>query len=95
MAKVGRSNRRLREQLERSVPAVGLNLAEGWARTGGNERQRFETAIGEARETMMALELASALGYLEPSETAEAVDCLDKIIAMTFKLSRSRPRRAS
>jgi four helix bundle protein len=84
----------LKEQLEGSVPAVGLNLAEGWGRSGGNQRQRFETAIGEARETMMALEIADALGYVETRGIAEAVDCADKIIAQTVRLMRSECRRS-
>ena len=76
------------------MPAVGLNLAEGWGRSGGNQRQRFETAIGEARETMMALEIAEALGYVDASETAEALDCADEIIAQTVRLMRSGVRRS-
>jgi four helix bundle protein len=72
----------LKEQLEGSVPAVGLNLAGGWGRRGGNPRQRFETAIGEARETMMALEIA------------EALECADKIIAQTVRLMRIGYRRS-
>jgi hypothetical protein len=51
------------EQLEGSVPAFGLNLAEGWGRSGGDQRQPFEAAIGEARATMMmALEIAVRSG---------------------------------
>jgi four helix bundle protein len=57
-------------------------------------RQRFETAIGEARETMMALEIASALGYVDASDTVEALDCADEIIAQTVRLMRSGYRRS-
>jgi hypothetical protein len=37
----------------------------------------------------MALEIAGALGFVEASEIAEALDCADKIIAQTVRLMRS------
>jgi hypothetical protein len=43
---------------------------------------------------MMALEIASALGYVEAGEIAEAIDCADKIIAQTVRLMRSGYRRS-
>jgi len=42
--------------------------------------------MGSARESRACLETAEALGYLGADELPEAVDRLDQIVAILFKL---------
>ena len=88
--RLGRHSRELRRQLERCAPSVPLNIAEGDGRWNGHGRERFETAIGSARETRAVLEVAVAAGMLEHGEVVEALAVIDKVIATLHVLLRKR-----
>ena len=62
--KVGRHNRGLRKQLEEAGPSVPMNIGEGTHRRNGHGRERFETAMGSARECIAGLQTSIAAGYL-------------------------------
>ena len=85
--KVQRHDPDLARQMRRSSTSVPLNMAEGWHAVGGIRTARFNTAIGEARETTTALEIARSCGYLTAEEVA---DRLDHIVAVLWKLCRTR-----
>ena len=85
--KIGRRNRPLRQQLEKSVPAVPRLIAEGEARRGGTATLRWEDAIAEARESIGSLESAIAAGYLSERETVAAIDKADHVVAILWKLT--------
>jgi len=51
-------------------------------------RHRYANAMGSARESTACLETAEALGYLGPDDLPVAVDRLDHIVAILFKLCR-------
>ena len=70
LARLGQ--RDLSKQLQRCAPSVPQNVAEGEGRFDGHGRQRFETAIGSARETIACLEIGVAIGFLEASQVADA-----------------------
>jgi four helix bundle protein len=80
----------LARQMKRSSCSVALNAVEGWHGYGGNRVARFSTAMAEARETMTALDLSVACGYLRQAEVAAELDRLDHIVAVMWKLSRTR-----
>jgi len=77
----------LARQLRRSSSSVGLNAAEGLHARAGNRTVRIESAMCSGRETIMALRIAAAAGYLaaEPA-TAEARQ-IDRIVATLYKLA--------
>ena len=83
--KIGRHNRDLRRQLEKSTCAVPLNVSEGRNRWNGHGRERLETAMQSARECVATLEVAEAAGYLGAEEIAAAVDLGDKVVATAWK----------
>ena len=85
--KIGRHNRPLRQQLEKSAPAVPRLIAEGEARRGGTAILRWEDAIAEARESLGSVDAAIAAGYLTERETVKAVDKTDHVIATLWKLT--------
>ena len=52
----------------------------------GNRFARWQDAMGSANETRSALQLAAAVGFIEPSRSL--LDLLDKIGATLWKLTR-------
>jgi four helix bundle protein len=62
----------LSAQLRRAAVSVPLNISEGNYRSGTKEYCRFlSIARGSAAEVRTCLQLASALGYLDPGQTLE------------------------
>jgi four helix bundle protein len=74
----------LGRQTRDALSSIALNLAEGAGNVGGHKRQRFQTALGSAREVKGCFDVASAHGYIE------AVDArlLDKLAHVTATLVR-------
>jgi four helix bundle protein len=88
--KVQRFDPDLARQMRRSSTSVPLNASEGWHAYGGNRVARFNTVICEARETMTALDVSVACGYLLLAEVEAELDRLDHIVAAMWKLCRTR-----
>ena len=81
-------DRDLGRQLRRCVASVPLNIAEGSRSAGRNRQARYANAMGSARESAACLETAEALGYLDVDQLPVAIDSLDHVVAILFKLSR-------
>ncbi|RLB47408.1 MAG: hypothetical protein DRJ42_25475 [Deltaproteobacteria bacterium] len=81
-------DRDLGRQLRRCLSSVPLNVAEGSRSAGRNRQARYANAMGSARESAACLETAEALGYLGADELPTAIDRLDHIVAILFKLCR-------
>jgi four helix bundle protein len=88
MPRIKRHDRSLADQLVRAASSVALNIAEGDASDPGNQRARFFTAAGSANESLAALRVAVAWGYLSTEEADAASRLLRRIIAMLWKLNR-------
>ena len=86
--RIARNDRDLARQITRASTSVGLNAAEGLCGRGGTRTARLADAMGSGRETMMALRIAGACGYLVRADVVAEVDALDRIVATLFKLSR-------
>ena len=76
----------LGRQLRRAASSIVLNIAEGAGPRNGNSRLRFRTAFGSTKETMAALELAAAWGYVERDE--QTLTALDRIAGTLYRLAR-------
>jgi len=72
-------------QLRRSGLSVSLNVAEGSGSRGGNRRNRYDMALGSARETMANLEAAEAIGYLRSIDDV-SLQRLNRIIGTLVRL---------
>jgi len=79
----------LADQLRRAAQSVPLNVAEANRRTLRDRRNRFRIALGSAAEVAACLDVALALGYLELEQVAPALALIDRVRAMTYRLSRS------
>ena len=79
------------DQLHRSARSAALNVSEGFGLLPGKrQRNHFRIALGSAREAMMCVELAVATGVIEEAQVAAAVDRIDHVCAILFKLVRVR-----
>jgi len=78
----------LADQLRRAAQSVPLNIAEANRRTLRDRRNRFRIALGSAAEVAACLDVALALGYLDEAAVAAPLDLVDRVRAMTFRLSR-------
>ena len=77
----------LYKQLRAAASSVPLNLAEGWRRTKGDRLHHYRIAAGSADETRTCLQVAQAWGYLEREELEVALDLLDQIVAICWRLT--------
>ena len=86
-------DRALRDQLRRAVSSIPLNLAEGYGLQGGHEKQRFLTALGSAREVAAIIEVARRWEYVSSADADDALQALDRVAAMTYRLVHPRTAR--
>lgn len=66
-------------EMRRAGSSMALNTSEGAYSQGRNKRSRYFTALGSARETLSCVEVAAALGYLEPIDAA-TLDRVQQVI---------------
>lgn len=88
VARIRRQDRSLADQLVRAASSVALNIGEADLSDAGNQRARFYTAAGSANESLYALRVAVAWGYLGADEVKAAKQLLEIVIPMLRKLSR-------
>jgi four helix bundle protein len=79
----------LARQLRRAVASVALNTAEGSANTAGHKRQRYQTALGSAREVMACVDVARAMRYIGEID-AGVLDRIDHVLATLTRLVHRR-----
>ena len=68
--------------------SVSLNIAEASERKGKDQRNRFRISLASAAEVGAALDVAVALGYIADGDATDALALLDRVRAMTWRLSR-------
>jgi len=88
LARLAAVDPKLEDQARRAATSVALNIAEANRRTGRDRRNRFRTSLGSAAEVGAALDVAVAYGYLDESAVTTARELLDRVRAMTYRLSR-------
>src|SRR5688572_22267959 len=88
--RVEQCDRELASQLRRAASSMLLNLAEGMGSSRGTRRVRFESALGSARETLAALHVAEAWGYLERDGDHATIDEIDHLVAILVRFVRAQ-----
>jgi four helix bundle protein len=83
LVRIEGNDRDLARQMRRALASMVLNTGEGSGSSGGTRRERYRNALGSARETQAGLDVAVALGYVEPSESDLAL-----VTNTLYKLSR-------
>lgn len=85
LAQVQRHDSDLARQMRRAMQSMALNVAEGMYSRGKNRQVRYHTALGSARETLSALEVAQALGYVAALDAGIVRD-LNRVIGTLVRL---------
>jgi four helix bundle protein len=80
---------KLAGQLREAVQSVALNTAEGMGNIGGHKRQRYQTALGSARETKACIDVATSMGYIRQVDEL-TLDRLSHVTGTLVKLARRR-----
>jgi four helix bundle protein len=78
----------LADQARRAAVSVALNVVEARERTGKDQRNRYRIALGSAAEVAACLDLAEVLGYVGADDVVTARALIDRVRAMTWRLSR-------
>jgi len=79
----------LGRQVREAVQSVALNIAEGMGNVGGHKRQRYQTALGSAREVKACIDVAKAMRYIGAVEPV-TLDRLDHVTATAVRLVNRR-----
>lgn len=82
--------RDLADQARRAAMSVPLNLAEASGRAGRDRLQHHRIALGSAREATTCILLLSSIGVVDAVRASETPRLLDRVIAMTWRLSHPR-----
>ena len=77
----------LARQMRRAAASVALNTAEGMGNTAGHKRQRYQTALGSAREVIACVDVAKAMRYISAIDAA-ALDRMQHVVATLIRLVR-------
>jgi four helix bundle protein len=88
LSSIAAADSSLADQLRRAAQSVPLNVAEARRRTRRDRANRFRIALGSAAEVAACLDVALALGYVDDVRVAPALALIDRVRAMTFRLSR-------
>jgi four helix bundle protein len=78
-------DRDLARQLRRCASSIALNVSEASGSRAGTRRERYQNALGSARETGACLDVAVALGYVEEID-GEMLAKLDHVRATLFRV---------
>ena len=87
--RVLKQDKDLASQIRRALSSVSLNLSEGFGVEGGNERLRFQTALGSLYEAKTAVRVAVAWAYVSAESTRELLSALERLGGRVYGLSRA------
>lgn len=79
-------NAPLTGQMREAAESMALNLEEGTWKTGRDRSNRYRISGGSAAEVRSALHVAVAWGQLTEEETRAALELLDQVLAIVWRL---------
>lgn len=88
ISRIRARDKRLATQIVDAANSIVLNLGEGEYSDPGNRRARFHTAAGSAAEVRAGIRAAVAWRYVSEAQVARALQELDTILAVLWKLTR-------
>jgi four helix bundle protein len=74
-------------QLKKAANSILSNIGEGSRRQGRDRLQHYNIAAGSAGEARIQIEAAIAWGDLEPDLCKNALDLLDRTLAMLWRMT--------
>ena len=88
--RIAQHDRDLASQVRRAATSVASCLSEGAQRTGKDRLHLFRISAGSAAEIKTQLKLALAWGYVECQQAARALTLADRMVAITWRLTRPK-----
>ena len=73
-------------QIKRAAISVVMNIAEGNGRSGKDRAYHFRVAYSSAFEASAGLQLLLECGLADPEQISTALDLLDQVRAMVWRL---------
>ena len=83
-------DKNLADQMRRASSSAALNTAEGGRRVGGDRHHSFRIASAEAAETVVAVRIAVAQGYVVAAAIAPVLATEDRLQAVLHRLRNPR-----
>ena len=90
VARIAVCDGKLADQLRRAASSVPLNVAEGRERGGRDRVFLYRVARGSAAEVVAVLRIARDWGYVEEADVTPALEALDRVRGMLWRLTRPR-----
>lgn len=90
LERIQQHDRDLAVQIRRAASSVASCLSEGSQRTGRDRLHLYRTSAGSAAEVKVQIQLALTWGYLEEQVAAPALSLADRMVAITWRLTRPR-----
>jgi four helix bundle protein len=90
VVELGRRDPSLAGQLKRAASSVPLNLSEGRRRVGKDRLHCFRIAFGSAQEIKASLDAARAWGDIDEETVAQALELVDRVLAMLWRILHRR-----
>jgi len=84
-------DKELSSQIRRAWVRTGMNAGEAQHRLGAKGTNRFDDAMGEAREAHTGLTMALALAYVSEGLASQVIDQVDRVVAILYKLAHRPP----
>jgi four helix bundle protein len=84
---IGQCDVDLARQMRRALTSVPLNVAEGASSRGRNRAARYHTGAGSMREVIAAIDVAVALGYIQPPSVG-LTESMGRIVGTLMKNAR-------
>jgi len=85
--KIARRDKKLEDQLRRSLSSTPLNLSEGSRRVDNDRLHFYRIAAGSLSEAQTSLLVAEAWGFVTPPETRTALAAMDRLLGILWALT--------
>ena len=90
LERIRQHDRDMANQIRRAATSVPSCLCEGSQRMGRDRLQLYRISAGSAAEVKVQLQLAVAWGYLEAQRAQPVLELADRMVAITWRLTRPR-----
>jgi four helix bundle protein len=90
---IGQHDSELASQIRRAWVRAGMNVGEAQHRRGAKGANRFDDAMGEAREAYTGIGMALAFEFVEHTLGTSVRREIDGVVAVLYRLAHKAPRR--
>ena len=89
---IAQHDKELANQIRRAWVRAGMNCGEAQYRRGAKGKNRFDDAMGEAREAFTGLRMAHAFQYVDATRCEPLAAEVDRVVGALYVLANKRKR---